>query len=182
MSYIAAMPPDLQKPFDVGVVTVTVVRPTLAEAVRSVFGQRFGGRIHILVGVDRWQGERTLVDELRAACPSHVAVSVLDLGYSTSQRNGGIYPGHYGGALKTILSYAANSRIVTYLDDDNWYAPNHLETMRRQTTEFRDPGIWLIIAIFASGIGYLLGFVFIDQDLDTHDRTEGALEDELTTI
>jgi hypothetical protein len=59
---------------------------------------------------------------------------------------------------------------------------NHLETMRRQTTEFRDPGIWLIIAIFASAIAYLLGFVFIDQDFDTHDRTEGALEDELTTI
>jgi hypothetical protein len=57
----------------------------------------------------------------------------------------------------------------------------HLEVMRRQTTEFRDPGIWTLIALL-SGIGYFFGFVFIDQDLDTHDRTEGALEDELTTI
>ena len=128
------MSPDLQKPFDVGIVTVTVVRPTLAQALRSVFAQQFDGRIQILVGIDRWQGERTLIDELRGACPSHVALSVLDLGYSTSQRNGGLYPSHYGGALKTILSYAANSRIVTYLDDDNWYGPNHLETMRAAMT------------------------------------------------
>jgi len=58
----------------------------------------------------------------------------------------------------------------------------HLETMRRQTTEFRDPAIWLLISLFASGIAHIIGFVLIDQDLDTHDRTEGALESELAEI
>ena len=119
----------LQPPFDVGIVMVTVVRDTLPQAVRSVFAQAFGGRMQILVGVDRWQGDRTVVESLAREAPSHIAVTTLDLGYSTSQRNGGLYPSHYGGALKTILSYAANSRHVTYLDDDNWYAPNHVETM-----------------------------------------------------
>lgn len=125
------MTPDLQSPFDVGVVMVTVVRQTLAQAIRSVFAQEFPGRIQILVGVDRWQGDRTEIEQLRGGCPSHIAISTIDLGYSTSQRNGGLYPSHYGGALKTILSYAANSRVVTYLDDDNWYAPNHVESMLR---------------------------------------------------
>ena len=37
---------------------------------------------------------------------------MLDLGYSTPQRSGGTYPSYYGGALETILSYAANSRYV----------------------------------------------------------------------
>jgi hypothetical protein len=123
------MTPDLQTPFDVGIVTVTVVRETLPQALRSVFAQKFAGRIQMLVGVDRWVGNRAMVEQLRAQAPSHVAVTLLDLGYSTSQRNGGIYPSHYGGALKTILSYAANSRCVTYLDDDNWYAPDHVATM-----------------------------------------------------
>ena len=123
------MPTDLQTPFDVGIVIATVVRPTLAGAVESVFAQRFAGRIQVLIGVDRWHGDRAIVEELRAKKPSHVEITVLDLGYSTSQRNGGLYPSHYGGALKTILSYAANSRHVTYLDDDNWYAPDHLATM-----------------------------------------------------
>jgi len=123
------MTSDLQTPFDVGIVTVTVVRQTLPQALRSVFAQRFSGRIQVLVGVDRWVGDRAMAEQLRAEAPSHVAVTLLDLGYSTSQRNGGVYPSHYGGALKTMLSYAANSRYVTYLDDDNWYAPDHVATM-----------------------------------------------------
>ncbi len=58
----------------------------------------------------------------------------------------------------------------------------NLEVMRRQTFEFRDPAIWVIISLFASGIAQIVGFVFIDQDLDTHDRAEGALEDDLADI
>lgn len=123
------MTADLQRPFDVGIVMVTVVRETFAQALRSVFAQAFGGRIHVLVGVDRWAGDRVGVEQLTREAPSHVAVTMLDLGYSTSQRNGGLYPSHYGGALKTILSYAANSRHVTYLDDDNWYASDHIASM-----------------------------------------------------
>jgi hypothetical protein len=94
-----------------------------------VFAQEFSGRIHVLVGVDRWVGDRAMVEQLAAASLSHIAVTTLDLGYSTSQRNGGLYPSRDGGALKTILSYAANSRYITHLNDDNWYAPNHVATM-----------------------------------------------------
>lgn len=120
---------DLQARFDIGIVMATVVRPGLQQAVRSVFAQQFGGRIQILIGVDQWRGERPLVNALIAEAPSHVAITVVDLGYSTSVRHGGVYPSHYGGALKTILSFAANSRFVTYLDDDNWYAPDHVASM-----------------------------------------------------
>jgi hypothetical protein len=66
----APLPPDLQQPFDVGIVMATVVRPTLEGAVRSVFAQQFAGRIQILIGVDRWQGDRAAVEQLRAARPS----------------------------------------------------------------------------------------------------------------
>lgn len=123
------MAADLQTPFDAGIVMATVVRDTFPQALRSVYAQAFAGRIQVLVGVDRWAGDRAMVEQLRAEAPSHVAVMLLDLGYSTSQRNGGVYPSHYGGALKTILSYAANSRHVFYLDDDNWYAAEHVATM-----------------------------------------------------
>jgi hypothetical protein len=124
------MEKDLQTPFDVAVVMATVVRPTIADALRSVYAQQFAGRIQILVGVDKWEGERALLDALIAECPPHVAVTTIDLGYSTSMRHGGLYPSNFGGALKTILSYAANSRYVAYLDDDNTYAPTHLATLR----------------------------------------------------
>jgi len=120
---------DLQTPFDAAIVMVTVARDTFAQALQSVFAQTFPGRIQVLVGVDRWIGDRAQVESLSRQSPSHVAVTTLDLGYSTSQRHGGLYPSHYGGALKTILSYAANSRYVTYLDDDNWYARDHVASM-----------------------------------------------------
>jgi hypothetical protein len=120
---------NTQNPFDVAVVMATVVRPTLAQAIRSVYAQRFAGRVQILVGIDRWEGERAVLEALVSECPSHMAVTQVDLGYSTSHRHGGLYPSSYGGALKTILSYAANSRHVAYLDDDNWYEPDHLATL-----------------------------------------------------
>jgi len=123
------MAEDLQSPFDVAVVMATVVRPTIAQALRSIFAQRLDGRIQVLVGVDRWQGERGFLAQLIGERPANVSVTLMDLGYSTSRRNGGLYPSSYGGALKTILSYAANSRYVAYLDDDNWYAPDHLASL-----------------------------------------------------
>ena len=119
----------MQTPYDAAVVMVTVARDTFAQALRSVYAQRFAGRIQVLVGIDKWVGERAHVEALARESPSHIAMTILDLGYSTSQRNGGIYPSHYGGALKTILSFAANSRYVTYLDDDNWYAQDHVASM-----------------------------------------------------
>ena len=123
------MESDLQRPFNVAVVMVTIVRPTLPQALHSIYARQFEGRIQVVIGIDRWEGEPGMLDELIRQHPSHVAVTVVDLGYSTSQRNGGLYTSSYGGALKTMLSYAANSRYVTYLDDDNWYAPDHLATL-----------------------------------------------------
>jgi hypothetical protein len=57
-----------------------------------------------------------------------------------------------------------------------------LDTMRRLAAEFRDPGLWIVISLFASGIAQIVGYIFIDQDLDTHDRAEGAVEAELAPI
>src|SRR6266498_248896 len=58
----------------------------------------------------------------------------------------------------------------------------NLAVMRQLTTEFRDPGIWLVIAIFARGIGEIVGFIFLDGDLIKHDQAEGAVEAELSAV
>jgi hypothetical protein len=118
-----------QPPCDVAVVVPTILRPTLLRAVRSVYAQDLGGRIHLLIGVDIRQGSADLLDTIRAECPSHVMLTVLDLGYSTSQRHGGVYSNYYGGSLRTVLSYAANSRRVAYLDDNDWWARDHLSSL-----------------------------------------------------
>ncbi len=128
-SFVPADPAPLA-PFDAAVVIPTVLRPSLRRAVGSVFRQRFPGRIQVLIGIDRAIGDRSVLDEVVRGCPAHCAVTVLDLGYSTSSRHGGLYPGSSGGALRTILSYAAHSRAVAYLDDDNWFGEDHLRTLR----------------------------------------------------
>lgn len=121
---------DLQQPMDAAVVIPTILRPHLRQALESVFAQQFGGRIHILVGIDSPRGDLDLID---AACfrrPSHCAVQVFWPGFSTSVRNGGLMPPGDGGALRAMLTYLANSPYVAYLDDDNWWDPNHLTQMR----------------------------------------------------
>jgi hypothetical protein len=57
----------------------------------------------------------------------------------------------------------------------------NLAVMRQMTTDFRDPGIWVVIAVLTT-IAYYVGFVFLDQDLVKHDRAEGAAEAELSAI
>jgi hypothetical protein len=115
--------------FDVAVVIPTIGRATLQRAVRSIYSQHFQGRIQVLIGVDEWKGDRSVIKELIANASSNCAVTAFDLGYSTATRNGGLHPAGTGGALRTILSYAAHSRHVVYLDDDNWWGPDHLASL-----------------------------------------------------
>ncbi len=121
---------DSQTPFDAAVVIPTTLRATLPVALNSIFAQNSRGNIQVLIGIDRPRGE---LIELEAACalrPRNVAVSIFWPGYSTAQRHGGVMKPGDGGALRGILALLANSPFVAYLDDDNWWGPNHLKLMR----------------------------------------------------
>jgi hypothetical protein len=122
---------NLQQPFDAAVAMPTILRPSLLQAVRAIFAQDLQGRVQIVLGIDRGPDAHGILDTLRSECPSHMALTVIDPGYSTARRNGGLYVNDYGGALRTALSYLANSRFVAFLDDDNWWAPSHLSSLLR---------------------------------------------------
>jgi len=117
----------IQQPFDAAVVIVTLLRPSLPQAVRSVYAQQGAGRVQVVLAVDGRADTSGMLPMLRAECPSHMHLTVIDTGYSLSVRNGSLYPTRSGGSLRTAASYLANSRHVAYLDDDNWWAPDHLE-------------------------------------------------------
>ena len=118
---------------------VTANLPRFMDVVNAVLGelcvesaviaQELPGRIQILVGVDKALGDPATLATLAGECPEHMALTVLDLGYSTSSRHGGLYANHYSGALRTLLGYAANSRYVAYLDDDDWWGRGHLAAL-----------------------------------------------------
>lgn len=120
---------SLQRPFDVAVVVPTILRPSLLEAVQSIFRQTGVERVQTLIGVDGQRGDPRILDKVMKARPKGHAVTILDLGYSMAERNGGLHADGIGGAMRTVLSYAANSRYVAYLDDDNWLDPRHLSTL-----------------------------------------------------
>jgi hypothetical protein len=119
----------LQKPFDAAVVIPTLCRPSLLRAATSVFQQAGVARLQVLIGIDVVRGEASVIDAVLAARPPQHAVTVVNLGYSTSIRHGGVHLAADSGALRTILTYCANSRFVTYLDDDNWMHETHIQRL-----------------------------------------------------
>ncbi len=120
-----------QRPADIAVIIPSVPRPSLSRAVQSVFKQDFKGSIHILIGIDKAGASREAIEAMAAAAPAHIQLMIFNPGYSTSARHGGLYSNHYGGALRTILSYAANAKYLAYLDDDDWWARNHLSSLHQ---------------------------------------------------
>ena len=57
-----------------------------------------------------------------------------------------------------------------------------LGVLRHQATQFRDPLVWTLISIVNSAIVGVILYVLLDGDLVTHDRAEGAIEQELSVI
>ncbi|MDO5638461.1 MAG: hypothetical protein Q4G28_01160 [Neisseria sp.] len=112
---------------DLAIVVTTVCRKSLLRAVKSIFEQDFQGRIQILVGVDKdlSGNEQKLRKQLQRQCPPNRSLFWLSPGYSTSKRHGGVHQCSYGGSLRTVLSFLADSPLVMYLDDDDWLAPEH---------------------------------------------------------
>jgi hypothetical protein len=128
---------DLQAECAVTVVMTSVMRPSLERALQSVFAQDIAGPVQILVGVDVPRRAIEALDEVCRAVPDRFVVQALYPGYSTSVRHGGLWPAHDGGALRTTLSYLAHAPLIAYLDDDNWWAPDHLSSLAR-AIEFVD--------------------------------------------
>jgi hypothetical protein len=120
---------SLEEPADFAVVIPTMLRPTIADAIQSVFDQQFPGSIQVLIGIDAVKGVATPVEQVCASVPPRHSVLLLYPGYSTSRRHGGLEAAWDGGSLRTVLSYLANSRYVAYLDDDNWWSKDHLSAM-----------------------------------------------------
>ena len=57
-----------------------------------------------------------------------------------------------------------------------------LGVLRAMTTDFRDPVIWTVLSLVASGIIHIILYIFLDGDLVKHDRAERAIETELAAI
>jgi hypothetical protein len=61
-------------------------------------------------------------------------------------------------------------------------AAGHLAVLRQMTSDFREPVIWLLLAIVARGIAEIVAFVLLDQDLIKHSQAEAGAGHELSVI
>jgi hypothetical protein len=61
-------------------------------------------------------------------------------------------------------------------------AAANLDVMRRMTTDFREPVVWVLLSVLAEGIVHAIAFILLDQDLVNHDRAEVGVEYELAVI
>src|SRR5438477_6797941 len=124
----------------------SVLRPSVGRALRSVLAPDLPGRILLLIGDNNRLGSPALIDRMLTSCPAHIGITRFDPGFSTSVKHGGVHTNHFGGALRTILSFAANSRYVAYLDDDDWYAEDHLSSLLQvvQGKEWAFSQRWLL--------------------------------------
>jgi hypothetical protein len=128
-TYLGRSVGALQTQFDFAVVMPSILRASTKDAIASVFAQDFPGRVQLLIGIDAPLGDPEIVDDICRKLPSRHAVQIFYPGYSTSRRHQGLHYAWDGGAMRTVLSYLANSRYLSYLDDDNWYAKNHLSSI-----------------------------------------------------
>lgn len=117
--------------YDVAVILPTIGRWTTLQAIESVYAQVDAGCIQLLVGIDAVEHDFLRIEQLLQSPPPHVDVLLFYPGYSTSVRHGGVHTSGSGGALRSVLSYLAHSKYLCYLDDDNWWAPQHLSTLLR---------------------------------------------------
>jgi hypothetical protein len=86
------------------------------------------------------------------------------------------------GATEVAWQRASDRGIAEELRPNFERVSSHLAVLRSMTRDFRDPAIWLVIAIFGSTVAIIVAFVFLDQDLVKHDQNEGAVEAELSYI
>src|SRR5215510_1652138 len=59
---------------------------------------------------------------------------------------------------------------------------SQLAVMRQLTSEFREPFIWVALAVVAHGIVQIVAFVLLDQDLIRHEQAESDAGQELSLI
>ena len=120
---------DLQNPFDTAVIMPTIGRKEIVRAIESVYAQRGVNRIQLLIGFDTSTDEMNELADLLSRPPAHVTPCLFYPGYSTSVRHGGLHLAKDGGVLRCALTYLANSKFVSYLDDDNWWLDTHLSEL-----------------------------------------------------
>jgi hypothetical protein len=112
------------------VITPTTGAPELTDAIESVITQTYKDVDHLIV-VDGFdfssRVDRTLSD---GGIVFGDRINRVDLPYNTG---GG---GFYGHRIMAAFSHLVNHDLVFFLDQDNWFDPDHVATLVQEITQY----------------------------------------------
>ena len=101
----------------VAVVTPTIGSEHLIRCVDSVDKQTYSDLTHY-VFIDGEQSELSVIDKIEGATKVRKVVLEENVG-----------KGWYGHRVYAACSFLVNADVICYLDEDNWYEPNHVEKL-----------------------------------------------------
>lgn len=113
----------------VSVITATTGNARLADCIESVRNQTYKNIEHVVVvdGRGRWESVNEILDALEFPNGNNEHVIVLPHPTGLNRFNGHRI---YGG-----FSFLASGDYIAWLDDDNEFTPNHIESLVRITEE-----------------------------------------------
>lgn len=108
----------------VAVIVPTIGSTKLAKAFESLQSQTYGNMTIVLVsdGID-YDGVLSLEEFLLEETPAEKPVEVIHLPFNT----GG--DGYYGHRIYASIPHVLDHDFILFLDEDNWYEPDHIETI-----------------------------------------------------
>jgi glycosyltransferase involved in cell wall biosynthesis len=102
--------------YTVAVVTSTIGRLLLEETIQSVMNQTYPAKHYVFVhGKEFWEKAKVILDK-------YPQVEALYLPNNNGADGYGMAP------VFAMAGWVVSEDVVCYLDDDNWYEPNHIET------------------------------------------------------
>jgi glycosyltransferase involved in cell wall biosynthesis len=120
------------RPKTVTVLTPTIGSPKLQDAINSVEAQTYEHVQHLCVvdGPDYWEQVMSNVDVDREGSTTKFTFSPENTG-----KAGGDFYGH---RIYAAYPHLINTDYIFFLDEDNWYYPNHVESLVKvlETNDF----------------------------------------------
>ena len=104
------------------VVTPTIGSPKLADAIESVQKQTYKNLNHLIV-VDGADYFMKAVDNIPFGVDSNI--QILPLPYNTGKTGGDFY----GHRIYAGIPHFLNADYIFFLDEDNWYEPDHVASL-----------------------------------------------------
>ena len=102
----------------VAIVTSTIGRQELSRTIESVKNQTYPCKHYIFVDGEQFE------NKVREITAPYADLIITYLPMNTGAN------GWVNSSINTIAPYLIKEDIICYLDDDNWYEPNHIESIR----------------------------------------------------